>query len=320
MKSGQTPHPSVHEIEDLDLREIFPREDLVFTPWLSEPENLARLSRGLGSGFDLELVETEASTGTFRTDIVARNAADDSLVIIENQYGRSNHDHLGKTLTYLAAHDARVCVWIAERFADDHKAALTWLNDNTPEEVGFFAVAPKLMRIGDSPPGLRFDVIVAPNQFVKQVKKTERVISSAVKEVRGLFWPMFLELTEGVPAIQRCHRRYGGLLGFLWLIPPNAGVDTGDPHVLVYISIPSRKIGYAIEGAKGASEAVQERCRRAWEHALGEMKRRALDLGNTWSTGSTVPATFDGEAALRAAAEELVARGKICVEALEREL
>jgi hypothetical protein len=115
---------------------------------------LARLSRALA--MDLELVGAEVSTGGFRTDIVARDRSSGEVVVIENQFGRSDHDHFGKALTYLAAHDAKSVVRIAGAFADEHRAAPAWLNDHTDEEAGFFAVVPKLMRIAGSPPGLRF--------------------------------------------------------------------------------------------------------------------------------------------------------------------
>ena len=134
---SNTPTVSVHEIEDLPLRSLFAREDREFTPWLAEPANLARLSRTLG--FEMELTATEASTGSFRTDVLATRSQDGVAVVIENQFGRSDHDHFGKSLTYLAAHQASVVVWIAESFADEHRASLTWLNEHTEDEFEFWA-------------------------------------------------------------------------------------------------------------------------------------------------------------------------------------
>ena len=112
---------------------MFPREDYDFTPWLGQPENLARLARSLGR--ELEFHALEAGTGSFRTDILARDLADGSIVVIENQFGRSDHDHLGKALTYLAAHEAKTVIWVAENFADEHRATLAWLNDHTSESL-----------------------------------------------------------------------------------------------------------------------------------------------------------------------------------------
>jgi 3-phosphoglycerate kinase len=112
----------IHEIEEIDLRSVFPTEHRAFTPWLGRPENLARLARSLG--IEIELDTIEAASETFRTDILAKNVADGTPVVIENQFGRSDHDHFGKAMTYLAAHAAKTVVWIAEAFADEHRAAL----------------------------------------------------------------------------------------------------------------------------------------------------------------------------------------------------
>ena len=84
MKSSGAPEDLVvHEITELPLRDVFKREDHVFTPWLAQPQNLARLGRALE--MELEVVATEVSTGSFRTDILARRTTDGAVVVIENQ-------------------------------------------------------------------------------------------------------------------------------------------------------------------------------------------------------------------------------------------
>lgn len=188
----ETPSPPeivIHEIEEVDLRSVFMTEHRAFTPWLGRPENLARLARSLGIEIELEAIE--ANSGTFRTDILARNLADGTMVVIENQFGRSDHDHFGKAMTYLAGHAAKTVVWIAEAFADELRAALTWLNDNTPEDVGFYGVIPRVMRIAGSPPGLRIEVVIGPNTFVKKKKQEERVVDTQIAEIRETFWKLF---------------------------------------------------------------------------------------------------------------------------------
>ena len=164
-------------------------EARTFTPWLSQPENLARLGRSLD--IEIELKATEANSGTFRADILAVNVADTTTVVIENQFGRSDHDHFGKAMTYMAAHDAKTVVWIAETFAGEHRAALNWLNDNTPEDVRFYGVVPRLMRIAGSPAGLQFEVEIKPNTFVKREKRATFVIDEEVMATREAFWKAF---------------------------------------------------------------------------------------------------------------------------------
>jgi hypothetical protein len=169
-ETSQSPESiELNEIEELSLHSVFRDEARDFTPWLIQPENLGRLAKALGLGIKFE--GTEVDGGVFRADILARNLTDGSLLVIENQFGRSDHDHFGKAMTYLAAHGAKTFVWLAEAFADEHRAAVIWLNENTPEDVGFYAVRPQVMRIAGSRRGLRFDVVIAPNSFVKKKRR-----------------------------------------------------------------------------------------------------------------------------------------------------
>lgn len=98
---------------DIALRAIWPHEARDFTPWLAQ--HLVFLERPLN--MELELEATEKPVGDFRADIVCRNRADNSRVVIENQFEKSNHPHLGKVLTYAAGLDAATIIWIAKEIA-----------------------------------------------------------------------------------------------------------------------------------------------------------------------------------------------------------
>jgi hypothetical protein len=247
----------LESIEVLDVLEdrlnsVFPGEATAFTPWLARPENLARLSKAIG--LELEALDTEVSTGVFRIDLLARNLVDDRVVIIENQFGRSDHDHLGKALTYLAATAdsgeamARTVIWLAERFADEHQAVLTWLNDNTPEDVGFWGVTPRVLRIGDGPPGLRFDVIVRPNTFVKATRSvtSEKAYDASVTKLRRAYWPIFKSLLDADPDLSDVKTRFGGSGGFIHLFPDERYLKLEIPvHVLAFISVSVGREQYA---------------------------------------------------------------------------
>ena len=143
-------------------------------------------------------------------------------------------------------------IWVAEAFADEHHATLAWLNDHTPEDVGFYAVAPRLMSIAGSPPGLQFAIVVAPNRFVKVNKQTGSEIDPGIVSLRAAFWPIFVELVKAEAMLVSCALRYGGKLGFLWLLPPVAAEWVEDePHVLVYLNAPSRgrqSVGVNVHG------------------------------------------------------------------------
>ena len=300
----------VHEIEELDLRTVFPREDHAFTPWLSQPENLARLARALG--LDIELEATEVGTGVFRTDILGKNLADGATIVIENQFGRSDHDHFGKALTYLAAHEAKIVIWLAEAFADEHRAALTWLNDNTPEDVAFYGIAPRLMRIAGSPPGLRFDVIVAPNSFIKTKKREERKIDEAMGGVREAFWSVFDEALAGEESLAGCQQRYGGRLGFKWILPPVSSEWSEDePRVLAYISNASSRGRQGIGISLWCREDARPEAQQHLKLAIDRLQAQGINLGvSTADLSSTT--------SMQAAATELLERAKAACHELRR--
>jgi hypothetical protein len=311
MMTGPSPPPEIeiHEIEDLDLRTVFPPgEAKMFTPWLGRPENLARLARALG--IDLAFGATEVSSGTFRADILARNLADDTMVVIENQFGRSDHDHFGKAMTYLAAHGAKTVVWIAEAFADEHRAALSWLNENTTEDIRFYGVVPRLMRIAGSPPGLRIEVVIAPNEFVKQQKRDERKIDSAIADIRDRFWRAFNAHLQADSALSGTRLRFGGRLGFQWIFPDIGAEWVGDePHVLVFIGAgrANQVIGAQLECARAAKPQAEERLLSARE----ALRARGIPMGAT-------PADFSDPAAMGTAVRTLVERAKAGLEELSR--
>lgn len=174
-----------------DIRTIWPDEARAFTPWLERPENLSQLADAIGYGADgLEHMVTEQWIGDFRADIVARDAfgGSEGLVIIENQFGRTNHDHLGKIITYGAGlADVRTIVWIAETFRDEHRAALDWLNRTTRRDIGFFGIEIELWRIGMSEPAPRFNIVSKPNDFVRLDPVIDRG-KSELKQLYARYW------------------------------------------------------------------------------------------------------------------------------------
>lgn len=179
-------------LERIDnLRLIWAHEEQDFTPWLASDENLALLAETLGlDGLDLE--GREVGVGGFSADILARDTAPDGgLVLIENMFGRSDHDHLGKCLTYASGLKARTVVLIAETLREEHRAALDWLNDITSDDHAFFGCELQLWRIGDSAPAPRFDVVVQPNGWVKETQTQSRSTNAAptfLKEQYRKYW------------------------------------------------------------------------------------------------------------------------------------
>lgn len=180
----------------VDVRDYWRNEAQDFTPWLAKDENVHLLGEALG--IELEVEDTEVSVGPYSADILARDTGGDDYVVIENQLGKTNHDHLGKAITYGAALNAAAIVWIASDFSDEHKRGLDWLNDTSSGEVAFFGVRLELWQIDDSRPAVRFNVISRPAEIgpVVALGGSGTAISET-KKLQGEFWSAFrTELLE----------------------------------------------------------------------------------------------------------------------------
>ncbi|MCY3564321.1 MAG: DUF4268 domain-containing protein, partial [bacterium] len=126
-------------IERVDLRVVWPHEANDFTPWLAA--NIELLNENLPFDIDPDSIEQEASAGGFSVDIVGDSATDQGepgKVVIENQLEQTDHDHLGKLLTYLAAYQANAVIWIAGKVRPEHTKAVQWLNDNATLDAYLF--------------------------------------------------------------------------------------------------------------------------------------------------------------------------------------
>ena len=153
--------------EITDLRSVWPHEAHDFTPWLAK--NIGVLSDTVG--IDISIEETESSVGDFNVDIFATDADTGKRVIIENQLEETDHDHLGKLITYASGKDADLVIWLVRKARPEHRAAIEWLNNHTDEGIGFILCEVKLYRIGNSEPAPKFDIIEQPNNWVKEMKK-----------------------------------------------------------------------------------------------------------------------------------------------------
>ncbi len=160
-----------HLEEVKDLRSVWSNEASDFTPWLAKEENIKRLSETLG--IDIEVIEQESSVGGFNVDIFAVEEGTDKKIIIENQLEATNHDHLGKLITYASGKKAEILIWLVKEARDEHRSAVEWLNSNLGDEIGVFLCEIKLYKIGDSEPAVKFEIIERPNEWTKVMKKNE---------------------------------------------------------------------------------------------------------------------------------------------------
>lgn len=171
-----------------DLRHVWPHEALDFTPWLAKEENIALLADAVG--LDITVDEQESPVGDFCVDIFASETGTERKIIIENQLEDTNHDHLGKLITYASGKSADIIIWVVKRAREEHKAAIEWLNNHTDEKIGFFLLEVKLYKIGDSEPAAKFDVIEKPNDWAKEVKKANSNLNST-QQARLDYWTAF---------------------------------------------------------------------------------------------------------------------------------
>lgn len=177
-------------LTEVDIRDLWKHEQYDFSNWLAQPDNIAYLNDILG----LTLVEVnkEAYVGLYRCDIVAVDETDGTKVIIENQLESSNHDHLGKIITYASGLDAKVIVWIVKKAREEHRSAIEWLNNNTRSGIDFFLIELHAYRIGDSDPAPKFEVIEQPNGFIKSSQNATLCDSLNKSQTERLtFWTQF---------------------------------------------------------------------------------------------------------------------------------
>lgn len=155
-------------IEKIDLRSFWRKEATDFTPWLAQEENIQLLGETIG--IDLEVQSQEESVGPFSADILCKDTINDHYVLIENQLEKTDHTHLGQLMTYAAGLEAVTIIWIAQKFTEEHRAALDWLNRITDDTFNFFGIEIELVKIGDSVPAPIFNLVSKPNDWSKQVK------------------------------------------------------------------------------------------------------------------------------------------------------
>jgi hypothetical protein len=156
------------------LTEAWKGEASDFTPLLSE-----RLDQ-LGAAIGVELAtlgrSEVATAGGRRIDIVAQDA-DGADFVIENQYGRADHDHLTRGLAYAVAAKARGLVVVAEEHRDEFKAVARYLNDLRDAEptlgIAVWLVEARAVRVDESAWAPLFTAVVEPNDFVTTVEQTK---------------------------------------------------------------------------------------------------------------------------------------------------
>ncbi len=178
----------IGKIERVPLREVWKHEALDLTKWLQD--NIEVLNEPLD--LSLSNAEREQSAGDFNVDLVAEDE-DGSLVVIENQLEKSDHAHLGKLITYLAAIGAKKAVWIVAEPRPEYVAAVTWLNEGSA--AAFYLLKIEGIRINDSEPAPLLTLIVGPSEEGREVGETKKELAERY-DMRQHFWTGLLKLAK----------------------------------------------------------------------------------------------------------------------------
>ncbi len=168
------------DLEEVDVRTVFQRDGDGFSGWLAG--NLDRLAKELGiSG--LREVGRDIAVGSFTVDILAQTDKG-RRVAITNQLESTDHIHLGQVVTFAAGLEVSAVIWITTKVSEEHRAVLDWLNQHGDDDVRFFAVELRLLRIGSSLPAAVFNVASKPNDWQKVARQRQRVSSPLTSRIR----------------------------------------------------------------------------------------------------------------------------------------
>ena len=199
MQENNTQKP-LGELKSVDLRDVWKNEAEDFTPWLAK--NIDHLAEAIGM-VGIEKTSREEAVGPFNADILCEDE-NGERVLVENQLEKSDHKHLGQILTYAAGLHTQTrtmtIVWVAHRFVDEHRAALDWLNANTGDDLRFFGLEVELWRIENSAPAPKFNVVVQPNNWSKNMHRTSAEELSDTRKWQLRYWEAFFNsLEDGFP-------------------------------------------------------------------------------------------------------------------------
>ena len=244
---------NIGKISRISIRDEFPDEARNFTPWLRE--NLHHIGEKLNLDFQDD-AEIEVSVGRYSCDILAHDA-NGRRVVIENQFGHADHDHLGKILTYAAGLEADILIWIAEDFLPEHITALNWLNNIASEEdsPSFFALKINLIKIDDSRSALEVNPIVHPDQWARQEKAARISRERSGKALKyNEFWKHFIPYFDSVkPGFKNRTPTYDSWLNF-------ASVKSGLLFTFVFMQgkIPTIQL-YIMHGSKEENKEILDK-------------------------------------------------------------
>lgn len=181
----------VGKLIEVPLREIWKNEAKDFTAWLED--NIDYINEELET--TLTIISREEDVGPFSADLVAEDESGQK-VVIENQLQTTDHDHLGKLITYLSNLDAKSAIWVTSEPKQEHINAINWLNEiGNRAGIKFYLMEVKGYKIGDSPPAPKFSIIAGPSEEAITIGKEKEEDAERIIRRRE-FWKKLLEKAE----------------------------------------------------------------------------------------------------------------------------
>ncbi|MFC1600338.1 DUF4268 domain-containing protein, partial [Patescibacteria group bacterium] len=178
----------IGKIKKIPSRDIWPKEDRDFTRWLEE--NIEYLNDILD--FDITIESREEKVGPFNVDLFGEDS-EGNKVIIENQLEKTDHDHLGKLITYLTNLEANIGIWISTNPRSEHIKAIEWLNETSPEDIFFYLIKIETIKIDSQPLAAPlFTIVKGPSEEAKLIGQ-EKQQHAERHLLRKDFWTKLLE-------------------------------------------------------------------------------------------------------------------------------
>lgn len=177
----------IDKIQRVRLRDVWHPEPK-FSEWLEQ--NIDVLGECIG--INLSNVRREKDAGDFSVDLVAEDD-NENQVVIENQLEKSNHDHLGKLITYLTMLEAKIAIWIVSEPRPEHVRAITRLNES--RTAAFYLLKVEAIKIGSSNPAALLTLITGPSEETRVIGDQKAELAER-HIARKKFWTALLALAK----------------------------------------------------------------------------------------------------------------------------
>lgn len=159
-----------------------------FTAWLEININI--LNQSLG--FSLFPVNKQRET-LFAKDKLDRR------VLIDSQLDKSEDEYLGRIITTLMKHDAKIAIWICENPLLEHVRAIESFNEKKISDASFYLIKMEVFMKDSTTPAPKFSVICRPSEIEPDKKEDIIETKSEVRAVDSVdqklfnFWEQFIE-------------------------------------------------------------------------------------------------------------------------------